>query len=95
MSGYNKRPLHAKLGLKPGFRVFMKNSPENYQQLIHPLNTEIQQLKRIGKQLDMIHLFTQSRTELQRLLPKYLDSIKSDGMIWVSWPKYRPSSLLT
>ena len=35
----------------------------------------------------MIHLFTNSRDDLFRLLPEFKNLVKQDGAIWVSWYK--------
>ncbi len=37
--------------------------------------------------IELVHLFTTSRSELIDLLVRYKARIKQDGAIWVSWPK--------
>ena len=37
--------------------------------------------------LDVVHLFTKSRSDLLEGLNRYKCKIKQDGVIWVSWPK--------
>lgn len=41
----------------------------------------------IDGRFDFIHLFTRSRSELERLLPRLDEALRPDGMIWISWPK--------
>ena len=41
----------------------------------------------LSSELDIIHFFTTSRTELAAHIEKFMGRIKQDGMIWVSWPK--------
>ncbi|MBK8904772.1 MAG: DUF3052 family protein [Anaerolineaceae bacterium] len=87
MAGYSGTLLVKKLGIKPGFRLYAKNPPENYSELIAPLPDGVQTLHRLTDQLDMIHLFTTSRAELAANIEAFMDRIRPDGMIWVSWPK--------
>jgi hypothetical protein len=87
MAGYSGTPLVKKLGIKPGFRLYAKNPPENYEELIAPLPDGAQILRRLSDELDMIHFFTTSRAELAANIETFMDHIKPDGMIWISWPK--------
>ena len=87
MAGYSGTPLVKKLGIKTNFRLFAKNPPENYANLIAPLPENVKTLRRLTRDLDMIHLFVTSRAELAANMPIYMNYIKQDGMIWVSWPK--------
>ncbi len=85
--GYSGTPLWKKLGIKEGFRIYPCNPPPHYQDLLADLPHPVKLLKRSGKSLDMVHLFTASRTELEKSLKRLRHHIKDDGMIWVSWPK--------
>lgn len=87
MAGYSGTPLVKKLGIKAGFRLYVKNPPANYQELIAPLPPGVRQLRRLTNKLDMIHFFTTSRIELTAEIEKFMSRIKQNGMIWVSWPK--------
>lgn len=87
MAGYSSTPLVKKLGLKEGSRFYVKNSPMEYSRLIGSIPDRSIQIKRITKNLDFIHYFSASRKELENFIPKAIQSIKSDGVIWISWPK--------
>lgn len=87
MAGYSATPLVKKLGIKDGFKVYVKNAPDNYFDLIKPLPENVTVNRRISHDIDMIHFFTSSRRELAAEIKKQLGRIKQDGMIWVSWPK--------
>ena len=87
MTGYSGTPLVKKLGIKPGFRLYAKNPPENYWELIAPLPDDVQILNRLTRNLDMIHFFTNSRAELAANIETQMKRIRQDGMIWISWPK--------
>lgn len=87
MHGYSKSSLARKLGLKEGFRIFLKNQPEHYFELFTDLPTAIAIVKIPAPDtLDFIHLFCTSAACLEQA--KSLKSLlKKNGMLWVSWPK--------
>lgn len=37
--------------------------------------------------LDFVHLFTKSRTELEREMKRVSKMLAPAGMLWISWPK--------
>ncbi len=86
-AGYSGTPLSRKLGLKPGLRVFVDGAPANYLQLLEPLPDNVPFVAKIENDLDMIHLFIDSKKELAVKLKRYVKKIKANGAIWVSWPK--------
>lgn len=93
MAGYSGRPLAAKLGIKAGFRVLVRNPPEGYRGLLEGLPEDVEiaeepaPLPGPSGGVEMVHLFTRSRAELAEALPELVARIRQDGMIWVSWPK--------
>ncbi len=87
MAGYSGKPLSMKLGIKEGIRLYVKNPPSDYLQLLGPLPDNVNIVKRLSGELDMVHFFTRSRSELEAGLQKQLSRIKQSGMIWISWPK--------
>lgn len=86
-AGYSGTPLAKKLGIKPGYRIYAKNPPSNYLELIAPLPEDVSILKKTKTKVDLIHFFTKSEAELRKNIVDYSKQIKQDGMIWVSWPK--------
>lgn len=89
-AGYSSTPLYKKLGIKKDFKVKLLNPPVNYPELIGEIAGKITVENRAIKDLDLIHLFTNSATELEEVLPQLKKLIKKDGTIWVSW--YKKSS---
>ncbi|WP_108124655.1 DUF3052 family protein [Saccharospirillum mangrovi] len=87
MSGYSGTPLVKKLGIKEGHALYLKNAPEGYDALLHPLPANLKILSRLSRDLDFIQFFTKQRSELEQELPGLMTSIKQNGMIWVCWPK--------
>jgi len=86
-SGYSGTPLVKKLGIKAGFKMAALKSPREYARLVQGIPNETKVLSRLERDLDMIHLFTKSRSELASKVPRMMRAIKPDGCIWISWPK--------
>jgi hypothetical protein len=86
-AGYSGTPLAKKLGIKPGFRIFADSAPENYLGLLAPLPDDVVFVAKVANDLDMIHVFADSAKKLDAKLKRFLNKIKRDGVIWVSWPK--------
>ena len=90
-AGYSSTPLAKKLGIKDGFLIVTVNEPFDYRELLGPLPNGAAITDAEGQdpkgQIDLVHLFTNSRDELFRELPKWMRWIRSNGVIWVSWYK--------
>ena len=87
MAGYSGTPLAKKLGINAGSRVFADGAPANYALLLAPLPDDVMFVKKLTKSVDVIHLFTKSAAELDAKLRRWRHAMKSDGTIWISWPK--------
>lgn len=86
-AGYSGTPLAKKLGYKEGFKAYAANAPGEYAEWVEPLPENVTFLTRLGKDIDLAHVFVTKRSELQSLLERLYDPISPDGMIWVSWHK--------
>jgi hypothetical protein len=87
VAGYSATPLAKKLGIKPGARVAAVNAPPGYEDLLAPLPPDISFVKSVTTQVDLVHLFVDTRTALASQLARALPRIRPDAAIWVSWPK--------
>jgi hypothetical protein len=87
MAGYSGTPLVQKLGIKPGFRIFVANAPQDYHRLVGALPERATILSRLSRTTDMVHVFATEAKALADKLSSYRDAVAPDGMIWVSWPK--------
>ena len=87
MFGYSGTPLAKKLGIKEGGRLLLVGAPEDYLALLEPLPEGVQFDTQLSADVDIVHLFTAQRAELEQLLINYRPKLKPTGMIWVSWPK--------
>ena len=87
MAGYSGKTIVQKLGIKPGFRIFVDGAPVAYGDIVGELPDEVTIVSRPKAPLDVVHLFATEAAGLAGGLRKYRDAIAPDGMIWVSWPK--------
>jgi hypothetical protein len=88
MAGYFGKPLSQKLGLKPGFRIFVEGAPADYRRLVGELPEGATIAARAAPPLDMVHVFATEAKGLAAKLSRYRELVApAAGMIWVSWPK--------
>jgi hypothetical protein len=87
MAGYSGKPVVQKLGLKPGFRIFVDGLSVAYSDVVGELPADVMLAKAAKAPLDAVHLFATEAKGLAARLRSYRKAIAPDGMIWVSWPK--------
>ncbi len=86
-AGYSGTPLAKKLGIKDGLHIKLINAPDHYLSLFTDLPPNLRFDDAGDCAIDFIHFFSKSAPEYKALLPKLKEQIKSNGMIWISWPK--------
>ncbi len=86
-SEYSHRSLAAKLGLKPGMKVAFINAPDDYKKRLGSIVDEVDILTHPANEMDFVQLFTDSFDHFTREFPSLSKKLKSNGMLWVSWPK--------
>ncbi len=87
MAGYSKRTLVERLGVKPGFRIYLDNSPTDYSQTIGNMPENILLKTTLAGEFDFIQVFSKSRSGLKKRFPTLRERLQQNGMLWVSWPK--------
>jgi len=87
MAGYSGKSVVQKLGIKPGFRIFVSHAPRAYPDIVGELPDGVKLGARLKAPLDMVHLFATKTADLKSKLESFRAAIAPDGMIWVSWPK--------
>lgn len=85
MAGYSQKPLRDKLGIKPDSLLVASNSPKPYAEIVHGVTFQTQLSS--DEKADIIHFFTDNRQQLQHEFPSLKAGIKTNGMLWISWPK--------
>ncbi len=86
-AGYSGTPLAKKLGIKEGMTVVAVNAPDNYPELLAPLPAGVSIIGEARNDIEILHIFTNSRDDLFRRLAEGKSMIRQDGAIWVSWYK--------
>lgn len=84
-SGYSGTPLIDKLGIKPQSRVQFVSEPPNFPALLGPLPPGCRTAMR--GELDFAIVFVTTRAGLEKRFDRLRDRLKSNGMLWISWPK--------
>lgn len=87
MAGYSSTPLLKKLGIKPGFRMYVHQPPSLYFDWLYPLPEKVEVAEKLSGQFDLIHLFVKDQKTFRSLLVKAKRYLQKDGMVWTSWPK--------
>jgi len=87
MAGYSGKPIVQKLGIKPGFCIFVDGLSGAYPDVVGELPDGVTLAKSAKAPLDMVHVFAGEAKGLAAKLHLYRKAIAPDGMIWASWPK--------
>lgn len=86
-AGYSGTPLFKKLGITAGSRVHLIGAPPGYRSLLEPLPEDVAFGARLAATTDLIHLFATRRAALAKALAGVRQRMRSDAVLWVSWPK--------
>lgn len=86
-AGYSGTPLAQKLGIGANARVATVDAPADYLKLLAPLPAGVRFGKTGGATTDVAHVFVTRRSRLEALLPRLRKALRSDAVLWVSWPK--------
>jgi len=87
MAGYSGKPLVQKLGIKPGFCIFVDGLTVSYRDIVGELPDGVTIARTATAPLDMVHLFAAEAKGLAARLRSHRKAIAPGGMIWASWPK--------
>ena len=83
--GYSGTPLVDKLGIKPGARLQLVSEPKDFAGLLGGLPEGSTVASRGA--LDFAMLFVKSQSDLRKRFARLRDRLKSNGVLWVAWPK--------
>ena len=87
LSGYSGTPLAKKLGIAVGSHVVTRSAPTNYAHLLEPIPDGVVFEKMVTQLTDVIHVFCDRKSSLKTELKQLRKSIRSNGVVWISWPK--------
>lgn len=80
-------PLAARLGFKPGMRVWFHEMPPAVRAAIAPERLPLDEMDCASEGLQAAHLFASRRDHLERELGALRALLASNGFLWVSWPQ--------
>jgi hypothetical protein len=86
-AGYSDTPLIKKLGIKPGMKIRLINTPSNYFELLEADISD--QLCTKNELPDLIHLFAESYKAFVSAIKKLQPLLSKNPaiVIWISWYK--------
>ena len=87
MPGYSGTPLPKQLGIKEDFRVALIRMPADVRAELRDALAGCRIVQDLAGPLDFIHLFSKSRVELEKEIPRAARALAPAGMLWISWPK--------
>jgi hypothetical protein len=93
-AGYSDTPLPRKLGIKPEARVGLIGAPHDFDEVLGELPPGVTVRRRAQGTFDVLVMFVQKRSELERRLPALKKALDQAGGLWVAWPK-RSSGVAT
>ena len=80
-----EKSVSQKLGITPNMSAFLVNAPENF-----PAEAGLPELdlhSKLAGHFDYIHFFVITQKEFHEKFENLKKHLKSDGFLWVSWPK--------
>jgi len=86
-AGYSGTPLARKLGITERSRVVPRHAPREYPEWLEPIPPGAVFEKRVSPRTTIVHLFCDRKAALKSELLALRNSVRSDAMVWVSWPK--------
>lgn len=87
MAGYSATPLAKKLGIAPGCKLYLAGPPAGYVESLGPVHRQIEYPRALSASVDIVHIFTRERAPLQRALREFRGALRSNAVVWASWPK--------
>jgi hypothetical protein len=84
--GYSGRSLAAKLGIREGMRVALRDAPRNYRSLLGPLPPGVS-LQSAAASSDVVHWFVKRRSVLEAHVAAVAAGLRDEAALWISWPK--------
>lgn len=87
MAGYSGTPLPKKLGIKTGSVVVLLGAPDDFEETLGKLPTEVRLRRQARGRADLVLLFTKTQAEFERRFPVAVRTVAEGGSLWIAWPK--------
>lgn len=85
--GYSGRTLSQKLGIRAGTRLFHINAPRSYADLLADVWSELDAMPATIRDADIVHVFCETRLDLENCVAETIPEVLSNASLWVSWRK--------
>lgn len=79
--------LPKKLQMRAGQRAVVINAPADYLDKLAPLPDGVEIAESGEGPFDFVQLFVHDLAQLQALLPRVIQSVKQDTLLWIAYPK--------
>ncbi len=79
--------LATRLGIAEGAVVCARRAPADYLRWLEPISFGVVFEREISPRTNVVHLFCEKAAGLAAELEELRQSIRPDGVVWVSWPK--------
>jgi hypothetical protein len=79
------KTVATKMGIKENSKAYFANSDKDAIDNICLPALDIS--TKLEDEFEYIHLFVKKQSEFTELFPKLKEHLKTNGMLWVSWPK--------
>jgi hypothetical protein len=79
--------LAKKLRLNADHSLAVLNAPDSYVALLTPGPRDVREQVQPGQSFDAVLLFVKDVEELRRLGPGAISAAKTNGLLWVAYPK--------
>jgi hypothetical protein len=79
--------LLKKLRMQPGQRVLILNAPQDYLEELGPLPEGVEVADKPEGVFDFVQVFAKNMAQLEEQVPVAAETVKHDGLLWVSYPK--------
>ena len=79
--------LAHKMKLRTNHRAAVIAAPGGYLKELTPLPDEVEVSDRLNGKFDWIQIFVKTQSELDKLVPRAVRTLKPESIIWISFPK--------
>jgi len=86
VAGYSGTPLAKKLGLKDDLTVLLFGAPDGYRTLLDAPRS-VNFVTKLSRDVNLVQIFSTKRAQLAHALASYRQTLATDAVVWVSWPK--------
>ena len=80
-------PLFKKLGIKPGQKILLKNTPIEIESQLIPFPENVSISKNLKGTFDLIIIFAYKKAEVMQSASLVIKILAKEGILWLAYPK--------